>query len=331
MSTLNFPVSPSIGQTHTLGTKTFQWNGTAWIIIGTLSTLNSATAISLVVTTTTNSVDSSNGGAVTIAGGTAIGKDLYIGGDTFGNTATFDSLTLTADFQSVGTDSGALIVTGGIGVGGNLFIGGTLFAQGAPVLTTASFNNTPQDGTDIDIIDVGGGILEFNSISTLQSVTTRGNSTTRQIEITNNTISTSTDSGALTVAGGIGSGGTVNSTGFGLPYSNFETSLQTVSTTSATVIDSYYFSQYRTAKYIVQIDEGTGISDNCQVNELLTVAFNTGTASILSYATTFSGSSLGTFDALMTNIGTDTVVSLYYLPSDSVPKTVKLLKMLISK
>jgi hypothetical protein len=31
MATLNFPASPTVGQTYTANGKTWQWNGTAWI------------------------------------------------------------------------------------------------------------------------------------------------------------------------------------------------------------------------------------------------------------------------------------------------------------
>jgi hypothetical protein len=338
MPILNFPSNPSIGQTHVIGTTTYQWNGSAWVIQSKVATFNSTTVVSLTVTTTTNAVSVSSGGALTVAGGGAIAGNLYVGGNIVNSggqlsstTGTFGRVIINGGTQSNSTNTGALTVVGGIGISGNLFIGGTLFSQGAPVLTTASFNNTPQDGTDIDIVDVGGGILEFNNISTLQSVTLRGSTTNRQISITNSTASTSTNSGALTVSGGVGVNGNVSALGLNLAQGNVSSSIQTVSTTSATIIDSYYFSQYRSAKYIVQISEGTGLSDRSQTSELLTVAFNTGTSSLVEYATVFSSVDLGSFDTLMNNIGTDTVVSLYYIANDSTPKTIKIIRTLISK
>ena len=52
---------------------------------------------------------------------------------------------------------------------------------------------------------------------------------------------------------------------------------------------------------------------------------------MVEYATVFSTADLGNFSALMTNIGTDTVVSLYYIAADTIPKTIKIFRTAISK
>jgi hypothetical protein len=57
-------------------------------------------------------------------------------------------------------------------------------------------------GTDITV-----DLVTISNSSTLQSVTSRGSSTTAVISITNTASSTSTTTGALTVAGGVGIGG----------------------------------------------------------------------------------------------------------------------------
>lgn len=336
MPVYNFPSNPTIGTTYAVGTTIYQWNGSAWLINSKPSTFNTTTVLSLLVTTSTNATSVNTGGAMTVVGGAAIGRDLYVGGNIIGriastSTSNFTKIVVNGGVQSVSTTTGDITVTGGIGIGGNLYIGGTLFSQGAPVLTTASFNNTPADGTDIDVVDIGGGILEFNNISTLQSVTVRGSTTNRQITITNTTVSTGTNTGALIVSGGIGSNGSINANTFSLPHASQYTTVTNVATTSPTVIDQYYFSQFRSAKYIIQVDEGTLITHRCQTSELLTVAFNTGTASVVEYATVFSTADLGNFSALMTNIGTDTVVSLYYIAADTIPKTIKIFRTAISK
>lgn len=331
MAIFNFPSNPILGQTHVIGTTTYEWNGSAWIIQSKPVTFSSATIQTLTISTTTNAISVSNGGALTVAGGAAIAANVFIGGTLTLSTGSIGRLTVTGTTQSNSTTTGALTVVGGLGIGGNLYIGGTLFSQGAPVLTTASFNNTPQDGTDIDIVDVGGGILEFNNISTLQSVTLRGSTTNRQISITNTTVSTSTNTGALIVSGGISSNNNISAISFNLLYGNVSSSIISVSTTAATIIDSYWFSQYRSAKYIVQISEGTSSTHRSQTSELLTVAFNTGTSSLVEYATVFSTVDLGSFDTLMTNEGTDTRVSLYFISNDSITKNISIVKTLISK
>jgi hypothetical protein len=80
----------------------------------------------------------------------------------------------------------------------------------------------------------------------------------------------------------------------------------------------------------VQISEGSSLTDRSQTSELLAVAFNTGTSSLVEYASVFSTTDLGSFDTLMNNIGTDTVVNLYFISNDSVPKTIKIIKTLIT-
>lgn len=336
MPVYNFPSNPTIGTTFAVGTTIYQWNGSAWAINSKPSSFNTTTVLSLLVTTSTNATSINTGGAMTVVGGAAIGRDLYVGGNIIGkiastSTSNFTKIIVNGGVQSNSTTTGDITVTGGIGIAGNLYIGGTLFSQGAPVLTTASFNNTPADGTDIDVVDIGGGILEFNNISTLQSVSSRGNTTNRQILLTNTTVSTGTNTGALVVSGGIGANGAINANSLGLQYASQSTSITSIATTSPTVIDSYYFSQFRSAKYIIQVDEGTSSTHRCQTSELLTVAFNTGTASVVEYATVFSTADLGNFSALMTNIGTDTVVSLYYIAADVIPKTIKIFRTAISK
>ena len=61
-------------------------------------------------------------------------------------------------------------------------------------------------GTDTNI-NTTTGVITIWSTSTLQTVSSRGSSTTNSISITNTTSSTSTTTGALTVAGGVGIGG----------------------------------------------------------------------------------------------------------------------------
>jgi hypothetical protein len=92
-------------------------------------------------------------------------------------TATIESTT-----NAVNTSTGALRVEGGASVVKDLWVGGTVYTRGGAVLTT----------------------------STLQTVTHSGNTTTYSIIILNTASSTSTDTGALTVAGGVGIAGDLN-------------------------------------------------------------------------------------------------------------------------
>lgn len=345
MALFNFPPNPAIGETYTVGSRTYIWNGSAWIIGPSPGSFTTVTGVTLVLTTTANAVSIYNGGALTVAGGAAVAGDLYVGGSIVGistgtgggigaisgGTGTFARVVVTSGVQSYSTMTGALVVNGGMGLSGNLWLGGTLFSGGAPVLTTASFNETIADGVDIDITDIGGGVLEFNNISTLQSVSSRGNSTTFTVNILNTTSSTATNNGALVVAGGVGVGGRVNSESLRIADTIFDSTVQTVNNTLATVIDEFSFNEYRSAKYLVQVSEGTSSTHRCQVTELLTLVSNTGSVIVTEYGSVVTDTDLGNFDAMVTNAGYDTVVRLYFLAVDSTPKTVKVMRTAMAK
>jgi len=91
------------------------------------------------------------------------------------NTLTANRVNVIGTANSTSTNSGALTVAGGAGIGGNLYVGGEIFAQKLTVELT--------------------------------TVTTTLVTTDDIIKTTNATVSSSTDTGALTVVGGVGIGG----------------------------------------------------------------------------------------------------------------------------
>ena len=114
--------------------------------------------------------------------------------------------------ESVSTDTGALTVVGGAGIGGDIWAGGTIYSNSLPVLTEASLTaygvTEVLAGTGISV-NTTTGIVTVSASSTstsLQRVTEAGSSTNQAITITNATSATSTLTGALTVAGGVGLG-----------------------------------------------------------------------------------------------------------------------------
>lgn len=121
-----------------------------------------------------------------------------------------DQLYIGGNYQSISTTSGALIVVGGAGIGKDLNVGGKIYSQFSEVITTSTIGNwavtAVNPGVDISVTTASGGIVTVNDISTLQSVTDRGNSTTNQILILNSTNAANTESGALVVTGGLGVG-----------------------------------------------------------------------------------------------------------------------------
>ncbi|NBO27905.1 MAG: hypothetical protein EBX47_09985 [Synechococcaceae bacterium WB8_1B_057] len=345
MALLNFPQNPTQGQTFTIGNKTYTWNGRAWILGATsTATFISLQAETILVTTTTNATSVNTGGALTVRGGASIAGDLYLGGNLVGiagggggigdinaNTATFKTVFLTGGVNATSTTTGDLVIAGGAAIGGDLFLGGILYSGGAPVLTTASFNNTLTDGEDINITDIGGGVLSFANSSTLQTVTARGSTTTFQLTIANTSSSTSTTTGALVIYGGLGVGKRVNAESLRITDTIFDSSIQTVNSVIATVIDEFSFNEFRSAKYLVQIDEGSSSTHRCQMTELLTIVSNTGTVVITEYGSVYTHVDLGNFDALVTSSGADTVVRLYFIAGDAIPKTIKVLRTAMAK
>ena len=177
----------------------------------------------IITTATINQYASKN----VIIAGTDTAINTSTGNITIWNTSTLQTITdrgnsttniilITTSTNSTATTTGALVVSGGVGIGQNLNVGGTLFVNttsyisGSEIITTATVNTYADKtvitaGTDTAINTSTGYITIWNT-STLQTITDRGNASTNPISITNLTLSTSTDSGALIVSGGVGIG-----------------------------------------------------------------------------------------------------------------------------
>jgi hypothetical protein len=284
---LNFPPNPAPGAQWTVGSKTYQWSGDAWLVLS-----QSSAASTLVVTSSTNATS---------------------------------------------TNSGALQVVGGVGVGGDLWIGGSLYSNNAPVLTTSTLNASIFGGTDITITTVNTGTvtyLRFDNTSTLQSVTGRGFTTTNKINVTNVTESTNTTTGAVTIAGGLGVGKRVNCESLRIEDSIFDSSLIRVNNTASTLIDSFLASEFRSAKYFIQISSGGGANHTLatatfQAVELILITDNVGTVYSTEYGLVSTGGvggggSLGAFTSDLSII--DNTARLYFTASAATNKTIKVLR-----
>lgn len=288
MATLNFPSNPQIGDTYTIGTNTWTWNGAAWI-----KTTSSTANLSTLTATT-----------------------IYV-----------SNLYVTSSTSATSTTTGALVVTGGVGIGGDLYVGGTFYVGGDAVLTTSSFAYSINEGTDIEIsLSTSTEGLIFNNISTLQSVTDRGNSTTNTIYLLNDVQSTSTTSGALIVNGGIGVGKRINCESLRIADAIFDSTSLSINMNSTYVIDSYSLDDYRAAKYLVQIDEGTGTSAQFQMNEILLIANNAGVLGLTEYGIVSTNGPMGEFTASM-NLNT---VELKFTPTFATEKIISVLRTSIS-
>jgi hypothetical protein len=81
-------------------------------------------------------------------------------------------------------------------------------------------------------------------------------------------------------------------------------------------------SQFRSAKYFVQITDGSGTTAKFQAQEITVLANNTGTAYISTYGLVSNSGPLGNFDATVN--GTD--VRLQFTPTNPTTKVIKVLR-----
>lgn len=250
------------------------------------------------------------------------------------NTATgitANTLHLTSTTNVIPQDPtvGTLIVDGGAYFQEDVVIGGFLYLNASPVITTASFSGQADNGVDIQIVQsmTNTGALIFNNISTLQSVTGRGNSTTNYISFLNDTESMSTDTGAVTVLGGLGVGKRINSESLQIADTVFDSTRTDIDQgIMAYLIDSYSLNDYRSSKYFIQIDEGPFSEARFQAMEIMLLATNTGTAVATEYGIISSNGTLGSFSKEVVSEGGGPIVKLYFTPNDTVPKTIKVLR-----
>ena len=139
--------------------------------------------------------------------------DFYLpsgsGSGTFPTEIT-TTLFINNNTVSVSTDSGALTVAGGMGVGGAIYAS-EIYLNGLPVLTSASFTSGVSEiraGQGINV-DTSTGVVTISNTDTLSNLIERNSTSTHALTINSSTISSSTTTGALVVAGGVGIGGDV--------------------------------------------------------------------------------------------------------------------------
>jgi hypothetical protein len=238
-----------------------------------------------------------------------VGQQYSLGGKTYQwsgyawqsvSQGPISASTVTASTISIGTGTGAIIISEG-----SITIGGS------SILTTASLSSI-----------------------TLQTVTNAGFTTTNKINITNSIESTSTNTGALTIAGGVGIGkdltvgGTIYSEHVQIADSVFDSTSTAVTTAVSTVIDYYPVTQFRTSKYLVQIDDPS--TDSFQTSELLLLVANTAsnyTTWMTEYATVKNNGVLGAFQSQIVSINGTPVAQLLFQASQATSKTVKVLRI----
>jgi hypothetical protein len=223
----------TISNTSTLDSVTGRGNTTTNAIYagelydsGTRVISNVSVGIGLSINTSTGpAITLSNTGVTSLTAGTDTRVSTSTGAVTVWNASTLQSVTnrgstttnfvrIANGFSQVGTGTsleggtwtGAVfVVDGDGGFGGNLYIQGDFYASGKAVLTTSTLGGSLNQGQDITITtNTATGEITWDNVSTLQSVTGRGNTTTNRVLFLNTSNSTSTTTGAITVAGGAG-------------------------------------------------------------------------------------------------------------------------------
>jgi collagen type VII alpha len=205
--------SPTITDLSTGGT-TFGYNTlnanstTSYIFSGTnVYGLTNYFSGGVQVASTTVST-STQTGALIIRGGVGIGGDLYIGGQIIGaggqaigsnSTGTTSTFTVLNTTNSTSTVTGALVVRGGVGIGLDVNIGGSV-----TIGSTASF------GAITNVASIVASNITVTGSLTAPNLTYSSGTFVSQIIITNTSSSTSTQTGALVVAGGVGIGENLN-------------------------------------------------------------------------------------------------------------------------
>jgi uncharacterized protein YjbI with pentapeptide repeats len=228
-STLNISSTGRITTSLTTGAL-YSTNQTTTNIVATnisSSTLN--------ISSPTNATSVSNGGALTVVGGAAVGGDLIVGGSIlYSNAAaassTFAYLTLTASDWSTDIANGSLVVYGGIsvqntanavsategngltiaggaGIGADLYVGGTGYLPNI-VSTNSTTTNLVSSSISASNINVSGTLTVVNitstnlvdttiSVSTLVGTTTSTANVYGSLGTISNMVHTNLSSGTL--------------------------------------------------------------------------------------------------------------------------------------
>jgi hypothetical protein len=185
----------------------------------------------------TSQSTSTTSGAVEIAGGVGIVKDLWVGGTihtplVLADAVTTTNLTVTGQglftnsTNSTSTETGALVVTGGVGIGKDLWVGGNIYGPGAGSLgTTSTFINVNTATTAtyyLGLTEVIGAPSRINSTSTLYFDGTTQQLVTPTLYVTSTLGSTETNtSQAAVIEGGLYVGKGIYSPESGQPDENY--------------------------------------------------------------------------------------------------------------
>ena len=165
---------------------------------------------------------STDTGAVTVTGGVGIGGNLYVGG----NEVLTGTLSVLDDTQSVSTDTGAVTVVGGVGIGLNLNVGGQ----------TRVWDDTNSTATTNGALVVDGGVGIGQDLRVAgQAVVTQG-LTADTVRVLNTSDSTTVNDGAAIIDGGLGVAKTINATRINLRTASINSGTSSTSTATGDLV-----------------------------------------------------------------------------------------------
>ena len=253
--------------------------------------------------------------SATIAGDLYVGGDIYLDGvglDTvYGTTATFMDVISTGTIQAnnitVTGHSGLNTVTGTTGTFTNLNVTSTITSVDAVITGTTTVN------------------LIAGANATFTNLTVTGATSIGGISLSNATADNLTITNTLVVGGTITVGTTLSVPGNVVPavYSNNVLLASYTSNTitgSGTVNLDTFDTNYRTARYTIQIVDGTDV----HITEL--TLFHDGTNVYLDeYGISTNNGELGVFSATLVS----TTITLTFIPINATAMTIKVVRFSI--
>ena len=191
--------SPTSGAFQVVGGVGIQGDlrvgGTIYGVAGVVGSITTASNLAL---GTAGQVPYQTAPNVTAFFGPGTGGDVLVSNGT-GAPGYQNTLTLTSTNAASNTTTGALQVRGGVGIGGNVYIAQDLDVAGGDITSSlTSFNLLNTNVTTLNIAGSGTAVTLGN--------TTGFVNVRNQFTVTNTTNATSSASGALRVAGGVGIG-----------------------------------------------------------------------------------------------------------------------------
>jgi hypothetical protein len=350
MALLNFPPNPSLGDTWTIGSTTWQWTGYAWVKYNPIQAGTNITTITNIVTitTTTNSTGTTTG-ALVVSGGVGVGGNLYVGGSAYIN----DTFTVegTALFKNPVTFSGTATYVLSTNT---VYTDNILHLHTPPGGIDAQW--TLDDGKDIgirihyyDTTDTNAALVFSNNSKKFEFYKSGAEGTSTfaggiysglvagSLQLNDTTATSNTSTGALVVAGGVGIGkdiyvgGSVtvgpvitDTTVSAMTSNNLNLSSYTktgITGSGSIDLDSYSGSNYRSSKYFIQVVDGTDV----HVTEMS--IFHNGTSAYKTeYGYHYNNGILGTFSAAYTASS----VVLSFQPISATNMAIKVVRLSIT-